>query len=412
MEIEESNYQDTVVFADIVNSKINEREEQSIELVIVEIKPATEPVKEPATEPVKEPATEPVKEPATEPVKEPVKEPLYLISDEIQLQIPKRIYICHKNIECLRMTYHKWKTLNPNYEIYLFDDSMCEQFLLTEYSELHCNVFKFIPDGPIKSDFWRLCVLYKYGGIYVDADINPLIPLDNYLIPTSDFVTCITKQNRNFNPHFIASKKTEYILQLFINEYINMYNTKRHLYDYWKWSIVHIFNKYLNPIRNPRINTVVFKHKKFQLFIETTNPRLRSPNLHDYYCIFNNLRLFNSRYINYHPFEHQFKNENCVSQNNNVKYSAISYEMKNVLMNGSKINRSISGRLTTNRIINGKSITGRLAVGTSTSGRSTSGRNTSGRSTSGRSSRNNGKRNSKKSFVILFNSSKISSTKP
>ena len=404
MEIEESNYQDTVVFADVVNSKINKiEEEQSIELVIVEIKPATEP---PATEP---PATEP---PATEPLH------LISISDEIQLQIPKRIYICHKNIECLRMTYHKWKTLNPNYEIYLFDDSVCEQFLLTEYSELHYNVFKFIPDGPIKSDFWRLCVLYKYGGIYVDADINPLIPLDNYLIPTSDFVTCITKGNRNFNPHFIASKKTEYILHLCINEYIDMYNSKRHLYDYWKWSIVHIFNKYLSPLRNIRVSTVLFKSKKFQFFLETTNPHLRSPSLHDYYCVFNNLKLFNSRYINYHPNEHQFKNENCVSHNNNNnKYSTISYEMKNVLMNGSKINRSISGRLTTNRIINGKSITGRLAIGTSTSGRTTSGRSTSGRSTSGRttsrrSSRNNGKRNSKKSFVILFNSSKISQTKP
>ena len=373
MEIEKSNYQDAIVFADVDNSNINEIEEQSIELIIVEIKPATEP------------ATEPT-EPATEP--SPAALDIYLIdNDEIQLQIPKRIFICHQNIECLRMTYHKWKTLNPNYEIYLFDDSMCEQFLLNKYSELHYNVFKFIPDGPIKSDFWRLCVLYKYGGIYVDADINPLIPLDNYLIPTSDFVTCITKQNRNFNPHFIASKKTEYILQLCINEYIDMYNSKRHLYDYLKWSIVHIFNKYLSPLRNLRVNTVVFKNKKFQFFVEMTNPRLRSPNLHDYYCVFNNLRLFNSRYINYHPYEHQFKNENCVSHNN--KYNSISFEMTNVLTNGSRNNRSISGKLTigrstSGRITSGRSTSGRITSGRITSGRSTSGKSTSGRITSGR----------------------------
>ena len=128
-------------------------------------------------------------------------------NEDIQLQIPKIIYICHKNINCLSMTHNKWKTLNPTYQIFLFDDSLCEHFLLNEYSELHYNIFKFIPDGPIKSDFWRLCILYKYGGIYVDSDIHPLIPLDNYLIPTSDFVTCITQKNKSFNPHFIAVKK-------------------------------------------------------------------------------------------------------------------------------------------------------------------------------------------------------------
>ena len=499
MEIEESNYQDTVVFDDVViscpftntyfmksmttwtdNTEINaafitEIEEQSIQLVIVEIEPTIEPAIEPVIEPVIEPAIEPVIEPAIEPVVEPVVEPviepvveqpvikpvieqpvieqpaiepviepspaaldIYLIdNDEIQLQIPKRIYICHKNINCLTMTHNKWKKLNPNYEIYLFDDFMSEQFLLNEYSQLHYNVFKFIPDGPIKSDFWRLCILYKYGGIYVDADIHPLIPIDNYLIPTSDFVTCITKANRNFNPHFIAVKKKEHILQLCINEYIEMYTNKRHLYDYWKWSIVHIINKYLNTLRNPKISTVVFKNKKFQFFIETTNYYLRSPSLHDYYCVFNNVRLFNSRYINYHPYEHQFKNEICVSHNNdNNKYSIIGFEMKNSLMltSSSRNNRSVSGRSVSGRSVSGRSVSGRSVSGRSVSGRSISGRSISGRSISGRnisgrsisgrsisgrsisgrsisgknrSNRNNRNKTPKKQFVILFNNSKI-----
>jgi hypothetical protein len=222
---------------------------------------------------------------------------------------------------------------------------MCEQFLLNEYSELYYNIFKFIPDGPIKSDFWRVCILYKYGGIYVDADIHPLVPIKNYLIPSSDFVTCITKGNRNFNPHFIASKKKEYLLNLCINEYIVMYNYQRHSYDYWKWSIVNIFNKYLSSLRNLRTNTVVLKNKKFQFFIEMTNYHLRSPNLHDYYCVFNNVRLFNSRYINYHPFEHQFKNEICVSHsNNNNRCNIIGYEMRNSLLNGSKMKIGLNHR--------------------------------------------------------------------
>jgi hypothetical protein len=285
---------------------------------------------------------------------------------------------------------------------------MCEQFLLNEYSELHYNIFKFIPDGPIKSDFWRLCVLYKYGGIYVDADIHPLLPIDNYLIPTSDFVTCITKENQNFNPHFIAVKKKEHILELCINEYIGMYTHKRHLYHYWKWSIIHIFNKYLKNLRNPKLSTIIFKYKKFQFFIEKTNPQLRSPSLHDYYCVFNNLRLFNSRYINYDPNSHEFKNEICVSHNNEInKYNIIGFDMKNKfpvsremkieLVSGRSMSgRSISGRSMSGRSMSGRSMSGRRMSGRRMSGRSISGRSRSGRS---RSSKNNGKR---PSFSSLF----------
>jgi hypothetical protein len=335
---------------------------------------------------------EPIKLVIAEPTSPELPPVLPSDNHEVQLQIPKRIFICHKNLNCLSMTHNKWKMLNPNYEIFLFDDSMCEQFLLKEFSELHYNIFKFIRDGPIKSDFWRLCILYKYGGIYVDADIQPLIPLDAYLIHTSDFVTCITYRNRNFNPHFIAAKKKERILQLCINEYIGMYTYKRHLYDYWKWSVIYIFNKYLNNLRNPKISTIIFKNKKFQFFLETTNSHSRSPSLHGYYCIFNNVRLFNTRYMNYNPHEHQFKDSICVSQqdgNDNNIYNMISSEMKNILIGDtstrsgtSMINRSVSGKSVSGRSVSGRSVSGRSVSGRSTSGRSTSGRSMSGRSMS------------------------------
>jgi hypothetical protein len=366
------------------------------------------------------------------------------------LKIPKKIYICHKNIKCLTMTHSKWKGLNPNYEIHLFDDSMCEQFLFNEYSKLHYDIFKFIPDGPIKSDFWRLCILYKYGGIYVDADIHPLVPIDNYLIPDADFVTCITKSNRNFNPHFIAVKKNEYILQLCINEYIKIYSYQKHLYQYWNWSIVHMFNKYLNLFRNPGISTAVLKNKKFQFFIEMTNSRLRSPNLHDYYCVFNKVILFNSRYINYDPYLHEFKNKICKSNNNNNnnnKYNnIIGSEMKNMTISSSNNNRSVTGRSVSGRSVSGRSVSGRSVSGRSVSGRSVSGRSASSRSAGGKSvsgrsassrsasgrsassrsasgrsassrsassrsassrNRNNIKRIPKKSFAIFFSNSKV-----
>ena len=265
----------------------------------------------------------------------PVPVPVPVPENIIQKEIPKIIYICHKNLKCLNMTYKFWKRLNPTYQIKLFNDAMCEQFLLDQFSELHRSIFKFIPDGPIKSDFWRICILYKYGGIYVDADIHPLVPLNNYLSPSSDFITCITKSNGNFNTHFIAARKNDPILKQCIEEYIQFY--KKQSYAYWDWSIVHVFNKFLSNVKThynkmPQSQVFTLNKKRYQLFFEMTThdavdgnklvidnimTKLKPHGMHDYYCTFLNRRIFNTRYINYDPDEHTFKNHNVKNRNKN-----------------------------------------------------------------------------------------------
>jgi len=259
-----------------------------------------------------------------------------------QKEIPKIIYICHKNVKCLSMTYAFWKQLNPDYEIRLFNDAMCEQFLLNQFSELHRSIFKFIPDGPIKSDFWRLCILYKYGGIYVDADIHPLVPLDKYLTRSCDFVTCVTKYNGSFNPHFIAARKNDDVLKKCIDEYIQFYTHHKQSYAYWDWSIVHMFNKFLTNVKShynkiPQSQVFSLEQKKYQLFFEITNHDKSNDNntinnimsqshgLHDYYCTFLNRRIFNTRYINYDPIEHKFKNH--VVKNRNQNHNVIGFRL-------------------------------------------------------------------------------------
>jgi len=156
--------------------------------------------------------------------------------------IPKVIYMCHKKLDKIKIYSQNWKKLNPDYEIKLYDDTLCKEFLLNEYSQLHLDIFNFLKDGPIKSDFWRICILNKYGGLYVDADIEPLVPLNNFIENNDDFVTCIsTNFNKDwlpwqFNPHFILCNKNNKILQNSINKYIEKYNNKDS-YDYWGWSI-------------------------------------------------------------------------------------------------------------------------------------------------------------------------------
>ena len=82
-------------------------------------------------------------------------------------------------------------------------------------------------------------------------------------------------------------------------------------------------------------NSQVFsiEQKRYQLFFETTRTasndkhfidnimtKLKPTGLHDYYCTFLNKRIFNTRYINYDPDEHKFKNHIVKNrtQNNNI----------------------------------------------------------------------------------------------
>ena len=228
--------------------------------------------------------------------------------------IPKVIYMCHKNLATIQQYSQNWKRLNPEYEIKLYDNAMCEQFLLQEFSPLHCEIFKFIRDGPIKADFWRLCILYKYGGLYVDADIEPLVPLREYIEEGVGFVTCLSAfksdafgGSDNFNPHFIMAQQNDAILKACIIQYMHFY-VRRKPYSYVGWSIVHVFNRILPFLRNPNITTLNQVNKKYQVIIETVNP-IKTQTSYDFYCKYKNIRVFNCRYRDYNDKTHGFKSE-------------------------------------------------------------------------------------------------------
>ena len=210
--------------------------------------------------------------------------------------IPKIIYICHKDINIIRPYALKWIELNPDYTLELYDDERCKEFLLSEFSQEHVDVFNFIPDGPIKADFWRICIMYKFGGVYADADIEPLVPFDKYIYENVSFVTCISKYNshHNFNPHFIMTEPYNLILKKCIDCYLIYKNKKK--YNYWSWSIIKVFNVLFKTIKDVDDN-------KIQMLIETND----GGGIHDFYCKYNNVRVMNCRHVNYDSNNHVYK---------------------------------------------------------------------------------------------------------
>ena len=219
---------------------------------------------------------------------------------------PKIIHICNKEItDKLEHYSQNWKNLNPEYEIKLYDDKMCEQFLLEEMSQLHYDIFKFIPDGPIKCDFWRCCILYKYGGVYADADIKPVLPLREFIEEDSNFVTCLSYY-AGYNLHFIISEPGEDIFKFLIDKYIDYYTSKKN-YDYWPWSICRLFDIYTGETRilnNEEYNNegnYIINNKKYQLLKDVFGA-----HYYDNHCVYNNKILFYTRHDGWDSEGHKF----------------------------------------------------------------------------------------------------------
>ena len=196
-----------------------------------------------------------------------------LFNTDYKTNIPKVIYMCHKTLDKIKIYSQKWKELNPEYEIKLYDDDLCQKFLLEEFSQLHSDIFNFIPDGPIKADFWRVCIINKYGGLYVDADINPIVSLSNYVEKNDDFVSCISMyfniyiDEWQLNPHIILSDKNNYYLYDCMNKYIELYKNHKEEYNYWNWSICRIMK--IPYIKQKKSQILLLNNQKYKFLIET-----------------------------------------------------------------------------------------------------------------------------------------------
>jgi mannosyltransferase OCH1-like enzyme len=98
--------------------------------------------------------------------------------------IPKIIWQTYElDYDDLRHDYKMasltWKNLNPDWE-YRYCNAEARKIHVKEYSDELYYYYQYLT--PInKSDIWRLCVLYTYGGLYTDMDSVCKIPIDHVL---------------------------------------------------------------------------------------------------------------------------------------------------------------------------------------------------------------------------------------
>lgn len=97
------------------------------------------------------------------------------------------------------------KKINPEYKYMLIDFNEGLKMIKNDFKDetIKAKILFCINNYPRychKSDLLRYCLLYMYGGIYLDVDLKPLIPFNEMIPNDIDFLTSF---GRAGNPYFI-----------------------------------------------------------------------------------------------------------------------------------------------------------------------------------------------------------------
>lgn len=106
--------------------------------------------------------------------------------------IPKKIFQTWKTLNIsdnFKSLIDSWKKHNPDYEHILYDNDMCRDFIANNFDADVLYTYDKINPGAFKADLWRCCILYKYGGFYVDVDTLCFNSINNFVTnPNVEFI--------------------------------------------------------------------------------------------------------------------------------------------------------------------------------------------------------------------------------
>ena len=74
----------------------------------------------------------------------------------------------------MKENVEKIKRENPEFNVYIYDDEDCRKFLREHFDLKVLDTYNSLIPGAYKADLWRYCILYIYGGIYIDIKLEPI----------------------------------------------------------------------------------------------------------------------------------------------------------------------------------------------------------------------------------------------
>lgn len=183
--------------------------------------------------------------------------------------VPLNLFLCYKHKKIPDKIITSLELANPGWSIFLFDDAECSAFMHA-YDPVLGEMFDRIPDGPIKADIFRICILASRGGVYTDVDNVLLVPLASILKDNITFGVGGSYLPEQVNPAFLISTKDNAILLQCIRLYKDFINKTP--YTYWGYSIVYcmtyVLREYIKIQNRTEIHPLKEINQRIQVFEE------------------------------------------------------------------------------------------------------------------------------------------------
>ena len=130
--------------------------------------------------------------------------------------IPRHIHLTCRRVDQLlahpARLLESWRALHPGFTVSVHGDDDVRAFLTAlGLVAVHDAIPQWA--GPIKADLWRAAYLFVHGGVYVDDDVDPFLPLTEIVSPADRLVVSSSgRLPRMLNGNLIISAPAHPIL--------------------------------------------------------------------------------------------------------------------------------------------------------------------------------------------------------
>ena len=117
----------------------------------------------------------------------------------------------------VKLNYYCNRLFAASCQYRFVSDAEIEAFVAREFPGRIERCYRRLAIGAAKADLWRLLVLYRYGGIYIDIDGHLVWPIDRLLKDDPSELFVISKDGR-FTNYFMASAPGNPLIKALIDE--------------------------------------------------------------------------------------------------------------------------------------------------------------------------------------------------
>ncbi|APE32106.1 glycosyl transferase [Halomonas aestuarii] len=147
------------------------------------------------------------------------------------------------------------RLMAPGFEYRFMVTQARGDFIKTHYPEETFQNYNRLQIGAAQADVWRVLVLLKHGGVYLDIDAHLVWPLAWILRRTKKELYVTTRKGQLSN-YFIASQPESSHLQK-VADRINLNINERRFSGVFQLTGPGVFNEVLDPAE---VNTISYRH--------------------------------------------------------------------------------------------------------------------------------------------------------